>query len=120
MRKDGRETRHNVIEKSLQIFSVKEYYNISISDIMAATGLTKGGLYSHFDSKEAIWIAAYERAVESWREIVFKVVRKISDLLDRIAKAIENDLRDNCCGEVFEKAASSSTASSSSRANLPR
>jgi AcrR family transcriptional regulator len=102
MRKDGRETRHNVIEKSLQIFSVKGYYNTSISDIMATTGLTKGGLYSHFDSKEAIWNAAYERAVEIWREIVFKGVRKISDPLDRIAKTIENDLRDYCCGEVFE------------------
>ena len=29
--------------KSLQIFSVKGYYNTSISDIMAATGLTKRG-----------------------------------------------------------------------------
>ncbi len=102
MRKDGRKTRQNIIEKSLQIFSVKGYYNTSISDIMAATGLTKGGLYSHFDSKEALWNAAYERAVEIWREIVFKGVRKVSDPLDRIAKTIENDLRNYCCGEVFE------------------
>jgi len=101
MRKDGRETRHNVIEKSLQIFSVKGYYNTSISDIMAATGLTKGGLYSHFDSKEALWNAAYERAVEIWRGIVFKGVRKVPDPLDRIAKTIGNDLHDYCCGEVF-------------------
>lgn len=62
----------------------------------------EGGLYSHFDSKEALWNAAYERAVEIWREIVFKGVRKVSDPLDRIAKTIENDLRDYCCGEVFE------------------
>src|SRR5512139_181267 len=102
MRKAGKETRQNVIEKSLQLFSVKGFYNTSISDIMAATGLTKGGLYAHFDSKEAIWNAAYERAVEIWREIVFKDVRKVSDPLDRIGKTIENDLRDYCCGEVFE------------------
>jgi TetR/AcrR family transcriptional repressor of nem operon len=102
MRKDGRATRQNVIETSLQIFSVKGYYNTSISDIMAATGLTKGGLYSHFDSKEDLWNAAYERAVEIWRGIVFKGVRKVSDPLDRIAKTIGNDLRDYCCGEVFE------------------
>ena len=81
---------------------MKGFYNTSISDIMAATGLTKGGLYSHFDSKEALWNAAYERAVEIWRGIVFKGVRKVSDPLDRIAKTIENDLRDYCCGEVFE------------------
>ncbi|MFZ2225491.1 MAG: TetR/AcrR family transcriptional regulator [Candidatus Deferrimicrobium sp.] len=102
MRKDGRETRRDVIERSLQIFSVKGYYNTSVSDIMAATGLTKGGLYSHFDSKEAVWNASYERAVEIWKGIVFKGVRKVSDPLDRIGKTIENDLRDYCCGEVFE------------------
>lgn len=102
IRKDGRETRQDIIEKSLQIFSVKGYHNASISDIMAATGLTKGGLYAHFDSKEAIWNGAYERAVEIWREIVFKGVRRISDPLDRIARTIRNDLRDYCCGEVFE------------------
>ena len=102
MRKDGRETRRNIIEKSLQIFSVKGYYNTSISDIMAATGLTKGGLYAHFASKEELWNAAYGRAVEIWKGIVFKGVRKVSDPLDRIAKTVENDLRDYCCGEVFE------------------
>lgn len=102
MRKDGRETRREIIEKSLQIFSVKGYYNTSVSDIMAATGLTKGGLYAHFDSKEDLWNAAYDRAVEIWRGIVFKDVRNVSDPLDRIGKTIENDLRDYCCGEVFE------------------
>jgi AcrR family transcriptional regulator len=102
MRKAGKETRQNVIEKSLQLFSVKGFHNTSVSDIMAATGLTKGGLYAHFDSKEALWNASYERAVEIWRAIVFKGVRKVSDPLDRIAKTIENDLRDYCCGEVFE------------------
>jgi AcrR family transcriptional regulator len=102
MRNVGRETRRNVIEKSLQIFSVKGYHNASISDIMAATELTKGGVYAHFDSKEALWNAAYDRAVEIWRGIVFKGVRNVSDPLDRVAKTIGNDLRDYCCGEVFE------------------
>ena len=85
MRKDGRETRQNIIEKSLQIFSVKGYYNTSVSDIMGATGLTKGGLYAHFDSKEEIWNAAYEKAVEM-KGIVFKGVRKVSDPLHRLRK----------------------------------
>jgi AcrR family transcriptional regulator len=102
LRKDGKATRQDIVEKSLQIFSVKGFYNTSVSDIMAATRLTKGGLYAHFDSKEAIWYAAYERAVEIWKEIVFNGVRKVSDPLDRIAKTIGNDLRDYCCGEVFE------------------
>ena len=91
-----------MVEKSLQIFSVKGYHNTSVSDIMAATGLTKGGLYAHFDGKEALWNAAYERALEIWRGIVFQGVRKVTDPLDRIARTIQNDLRDYVCGDVFE------------------
>jgi AcrR family transcriptional regulator len=51
----GLRTRQEIVEASLQIFSVKGYYNTSISDILQATGLTKRGLYGHFASKEEIW-----------------------------------------------------------------
>lgn len=101
MRKDGRLTRRNVIDKSLQIFSVKGYFNASISDILEATGLTKGGFYGHFASKEELWIAAYEQAVEIWKGIVFKGVRDVADPIERIIKTIENDLRDYIGSEVF-------------------
>jgi AcrR family transcriptional regulator len=47
----GTRTRRKIIEKSMQLFSVKGYYNTSIADILAAADLTKGGLYGHFASK---------------------------------------------------------------------
>ncbi len=100
-RRDGSRTREQVVAEALQIFSVKGYYNTSISDILAATGLTKGGLYGHFASKEDLWDAAYERAVAIWKGIVFKGVREVADPLARIGKVIENDLFAYCGGEVF-------------------
>ncbi len=100
-RKDGSRTREQIVDEALQIFSVKGYYNTSISDILAATGLTKGGLYGHFASKEDLWGAAYERAVAIWKAIVFKGVRTVADPVARIEKVIENDLFGYCGGEVF-------------------
>ncbi len=47
----GTKTRQQIIEEALQLFSVKGYFNTSISDILGATHLTKGGLYGHFRSK---------------------------------------------------------------------
>ena len=44
----GEVTRQTIVDESLQLFSVKGYYNTSIKDVLAATGLTKGGLYGHF------------------------------------------------------------------------
>ena len=98
----GTQTRRNIIEKSLQLFSVKGYYNTSVSDILAATGLTKGGLYGHFASKEDIWYAVYDEAVSIWKGIVFNGIRNDSNPVKRIEKFIENDINDYLGADVFE------------------
>jgi TetR/AcrR family transcriptional regulator, transcriptional repressor for nem operon len=98
----GAQTRQKIIEKSLQLFSVKGYFNTSISDILQATGLTKGGLYGHFQSKEDIWYAVYGEAVSIWRGIVLKDVREISDPLKRIEKTIQNDMANYMGADVFD------------------
>lgn len=92
----------NIIEKSLQLFSVKGYLNTSVNDILQATGLTKSGLYSHFKSKEELWRAVYDEAVEIWKTVVFKNIRAAADPLDRIAHAIENVLLNYLGKEVFD------------------
>jgi TetR/AcrR family transcriptional regulator, transcriptional repressor for nem operon len=98
----GNKTRRHIIQKTLQLFSVKGYFNTSINDILEATQLTKGGLYGHFRSKEELWRAVYEEAVGIWRSIVFKDVRKIADPLKRIEKTIENAMKNYLGAEVFE------------------
>jgi len=98
----GAATRDNIVEKSLHLFSVKGYYHTSVNDILAATGLTKGGLYGHFRGKEEIWQAAYDRAVAIWRSIVFEGVKKIDDPLVRMETALDNDLRRYLGGNVFD------------------
>lgn len=97
----GNKTRQEIVTKALRIFSVKGYYNTSIGDIMAATGLTKGGLYGHFGSKEALWEAAYEEAVCIWRKTIFKGLQEISDPVERIGRFIENDMRDYLGKDLF-------------------
>jgi TetR/AcrR family transcriptional regulator, transcriptional repressor for nem operon len=98
----GEQTRQKIIENSLQLFSVKGYFNTSINDILVAAELTKGGLYGHFSSKEDIWYAVYDEAVELWKRNVFKGIRDNSDPLERIEKFIENDMRDYLGGDVFD------------------
>ena len=102
MASKGTRTRRNIIEKSLQLFSVKGYYNTSVSDILEATDLTKGGLYGHFASKEDIWYAVYDEAVRIWKGIVFKGIRNNTNPLKRIEKFIENDMRDYLGTDVFD------------------
>ncbi len=98
----GSLTKQNIINESLQLFSVKGYYNTSINDILKATNLTKGGLYGHYQSKEDIWYAVYDQAVSIWKEIVFKDIQLIDDPIMRIQKALDNDLKNYLGANVFE------------------
>lgn len=95
-------TRQHIIEKSMQLFSVKGYFNTSIDSIVKATGLTKGGLYGHFRTKQEIWYAVYDECVRIWKSVVFQGVRDISDPLERLEKVIENSMEHYLGGGVFE------------------
>ena len=97
----GTETRRNIIQKSLQLFCVKGYYNTSINDILDATGLTKGGLYGHFSSKEDIWYAVYDEALRIWRQVIFKDIHSNASPLERIETFIENDIINKLGNDVF-------------------
>lgn len=102
MANKGMQTRQDIITKSLQIFSVKGYFNTSVNDILTVTGLTKGGLYGHFRSKEDIWYAVYDQAVMIWRDIVLKGAEEITDPLERIEKTIEKDMKNYLGSDVFD------------------
>jgi AcrR family transcriptional regulator len=98
----GKRTRHKIIRHALQLFTRKGYFNTSINDILEATGLTKGGLYGHFRSKEDVWYAVYDEAVSIWRGIVLEGVDEIDDPLVRIEQTMENNLTRYLGAEVFE------------------
>jgi TetR/AcrR family transcriptional repressor of nem operon len=53
-------TRRYIIEKTAAIFNTKGYSATSLSDMTAATGLTKGSIYGNFANKDEVAIAAYE------------------------------------------------------------
>jgi len=102
MPEKGARTRLKIIHAALHLFSVKGYFHTSITDILQATGLTKGGLYCHFQSKEDIWYAVYEEAVRIWRGIVFKGIRSIQDPILRIDRTCDNVLRRYLAEDTFD------------------
>ncbi len=51
------------MEQAAALFNQRGYAGTSIADIMAATGLKKGGLYNHFESKEDIALQAFDFAI---------------------------------------------------------
>ncbi|MFW3145890.1 MAG: TetR/AcrR family transcriptional regulator, partial [Thermoplasmatota archaeon] len=46
-----RETRERIMEAAFELFNSKGYDRVSINEIVEKAGVSKGGLFHHFDSK---------------------------------------------------------------------
>ena len=58
------------------MFREAGFHNVSVADVMGAAGLTHGGFYGHFASKDALAAAAcargFSEGVEAWTKRVAK------------------------------------------------
>jgi TetR/AcrR family transcriptional repressor of nem operon len=73
----GEKTRQRIVRKAAAVFNQRGYSGTSMSELMEETGLEKGGIYRHFESKEDLAAAAFDYA---WSEIK----RRRSETLDAI------------------------------------
>ena len=81
-------TRNMIIEKSAVLFNQKGYSGTSMKDIMEATGLSKGGLYGNFSSKEEVAVAAFEKAVETVDDQVRIRTKVVENTLDKLKAVV--------------------------------
>ena len=59
-------TKQEILEAALELFSVQGYEATSISQIAEAVGIRKASLYSHFENKQAILDALIETTLEQY------------------------------------------------------
>src|SRR5688572_12624978 len=70
----GDKTKQFIIERSAPIFNRKGYAATSMTDILKATGLAKGGIYGNFSSKDEIAIEAFDYSYNQLKESLrFKI-----------------------------------------------
>lgn len=86
----GEETRRKIVESAAPIFNKKGYEGSSLSDLMEATGLKKGGIYRHFANKEQLAAEAFDYAwQQAWQARSLHVDERTSGL-DQLKQFIEN------------------------------
>ena len=61
--------RAQIIEAAISCFLEKGYTNTSMSDIIKASGLSSGSIYSHFTGKEDILITAINERLNNVKEL---------------------------------------------------
>jgi TetR/AcrR family transcriptional regulator, transcriptional repressor for nem operon len=98
MRK-GEETRREIIRRAAPIFNRKGYSGAALSDLMRATGLEKGGIYRHFESKEELAGDAFDHAWKVAMDARFAGTEEIQNTVDRLKQIVRN-FRDRRTGLV--------------------
>jgi len=68
------EHRDRIIEVAAKRFREKGFDGISVADLMKEAGLTHGGFYGHFSSKEELIALASQRALRDTAETWDKVI----------------------------------------------
>ncbi len=81
-------TRAFIIEQAAALFNKHGYAGTSMDDILKATGLSKGGVYGNFRSKEDIALAAFEHAVEVVTKEVRQLTHGIAHPLDKLRAVV--------------------------------
>jgi TetR/AcrR family transcriptional regulator, transcriptional repressor for nem operon len=66
--------RATIMDAAARLFRERGIDGVSVADLMAAAGLTHGGFYGHFDSKDSLAAAAcrlaFDGSIERWRQRV--------------------------------------------------
>ena len=119
MNRKGMETRQHIKTKACQLFAKKGFKEVTMKDICEATGLSRGGLYCHYDSTVRIFdeilndfMDTQDEEFRSKMQEGMSAVEILDDVLDRYrAEMIDREAslsvaifeyfsgRGNACGE---------------------
>ena len=88
----GTETRRRILEVAAQAFADRGYAGTSLNDVLKASGVTKGGFYFHFPSKEALALATLRHKQDQWAGVVMAAVPPVTALSSEVLSVTVTEL----------------------------
>ncbi len=83
-------TKEHIVAKAAAVFNRSGFAGTSLSDLMAATGLQKGGIYRHFKSKEELAAAAFDHAWRRASTFRWTGIDKHANSIDQLKQFVAN------------------------------
>lgn len=80
----GERTRDRIVAAAAPLFNRRGYAASSMSELMAATGLGKGGIYRHFESKDELALAAFDHTLSLQSERIRRLVEAEHGAVNRL------------------------------------
>jgi TetR/AcrR family transcriptional repressor of nem operon len=91
------ETHARIVRKASVRLREKGAHGIGVADLMKDAGLTHGGFYAHFDSREALVIEAFahamDRSTERWRKLAEQTApdKRLATIVESYLTPIHRD-----------------------------
>jgi TetR/AcrR family transcriptional repressor of nem operon len=85
----GERTRAEIVRITADLMNRQGFLAAPLSAVIAATGIQKGGLYRHFDSREALAHEALDHAVAQVRDRFLRAVADRYDACDRLLALLD-------------------------------
>ena len=102
-REHKQETHDRIVKKASVRLREKGAHGIGVADLMKEAGLTHGGFYAHFDSREALVIEAFayamDRSMEHWRKQSGQVPpeKQLTQVVETYLSALHRDNPSHGC-----------------------
>jgi TetR/AcrR family transcriptional repressor of nem operon len=91
------ETHARIVRKASVRLREKGAHGIGVADLMKEAGLTHGGFYAHFDSREALLIEAFayamDRSMDYWRKSTAETSpeKRLATIVDSYLTTVHRD-----------------------------
>jgi TetR/AcrR family transcriptional repressor of nem operon len=91
------ETHARIVKKASVRLREKGAHGIGVADLMKDAGLTHGGFYAHFDSREALVIEAFahamDRSTDRWRKLAEQTApeKRLAAIVDSYLTQVHRD-----------------------------
>ena len=99
-KEDAEKTRTRILASALSLFAKKGYEHTTFTDIAARLKMTKGAVYWHFESKEALLIALVDEMLEKFARQTESIMpkdeltfRAVADMMVENARLVVDDAR---------------------------
>jgi TetR/AcrR family transcriptional repressor of nem operon len=96
-REHKQETHARIVRKASVRLREKGAHGVGVADLMKEAGLTHGGFYAHFDSREALVIEAFayamDRSMEHWRKAIEQISpdKRLAMIVDAYLTPVHRD-----------------------------
>ncbi|MCP3467073.1 TetR/AcrR family transcriptional regulator [Bradyrhizobium sp. CCGUVB23] len=96
-REHKQETHDRIVRKASVRLREKGAHGIGVADLMKEAGLTHGGFYAHFDSREGLVIEAFayamDRSMDHWRKMTGEIApeKRLALIAETYLSALHRD-----------------------------